>query len=212
MKGSRVIYDSDAMPEREAHAADAVMLIGAYTPSPVEYLPQDPECRRVAGRIAALIMESNGNLEVDHIGSTSVPGCWGKGIVDLLVQYHPGGLAAARDSLDRLGFQRQGGHDAFPESRPMRVGGAKYFGRLYRIHAHVIERGSAEAGALVRFRDLLRQNIRLRCAYECEKRSILARGVIRGSEYSNAKSEFIRRVLAADRTRSTSIDDPSNAR
>ena len=90
------------------------MIIGTYTRSPVEYLPYDSQSPRVARWIAGVIAESEGSLRVEHIGSTSVPGCWGKGIIDLLVQYKPGGLETARNSLDRMGFQRQAGVEAFP--------------------------------------------------------------------------------------------------
>jgi GrpB-like predicted nucleotidyltransferase (UPF0157 family) len=180
------------------HESNLRMPIGTYRLSAVEYLPYDSESRRVAVWIAAVILRSDGDLQVEHIGSTAVPHCWGKGIIDLLVLYAPGGLDAARRALDRIGFQRQGGDDPFPESRPMRVGSVDYFGRLYRIHAHVIETGCAEARDLVRFRELLRHNVDLRRAYEAEKRAILARGVTRGTEYSNAKGEFIRRALAVD--------------
>ena len=174
------------------------MPIGTYRLSAVEYLPHDSECRRVAARLGEVILRSDGRLQVEHIGSTAVPRCWGKGIIDLLVLYVPEGLDAARKALDRIGFQRQGGDDPFPESRPMRVGSVEYFGRRYRIHAHVIAAGCAEARDLVRFRDLLRHDSALRRAYEAEKRAILARGITRGTEYYNAKGEFIRRALAID--------------
>lgn len=182
------------------------MLIGMYRASTVEYLPHDFESRRVAEWIADLIIHSDGSLQVEHIGSTSVPGCWGKGIVDLLVQYDSGCLETARNALDRLGFQRQPGMDVFPESRPMRVGSVQYFGRSYRLHAHIVARGSDEAHDLVRFRDLLRADIRLRRAYEAEKRAILARGIVNGSEYSDSKGDFIRRALGRDQAPSRGLD------
>jgi GrpB-like predicted nucleotidyltransferase (UPF0157 family) len=173
------------------------MIIGMYRSSVVEYLPCDPESRRVAKWIAVTLVQADDRLCVEHIGSTAVPGCWGKGIIDLLVTYRPGCLEAARDVLDGIGFQRQSGAEAFPESRPMRVGSVAYFGRTYRLHAHVIAGGATEARDLLMFRDLLRRSIDLRRAYEAEKRAILARGIVIGTEYSNAKGEFIRRALAA---------------
>ena len=170
--------------------------IGAYSVSAVvEYLPHNPEARRVAQALARLIAKRNAELQIDHIGSTAVPGCWGKGIIDLLVTYPAGSLPAARETLDRLGFQRQRGPEPFPESRPMRVGSFEYFNRGYRIHAHVIEGGNAEAIDLLKFRDALRQDVDLRRAYEAEKRAILARGITQGTEYSKAKGDFIRRAL-----------------
>jgi GrpB-like predicted nucleotidyltransferase (UPF0157 family) len=200
-----VTYDSISRLEQlrtqpgraNSQNCDRGMMIGTYLPSVVEYLPYDSECRRVADVVAAAIVRAGGNLHVEHIGSTAVPFCWGKGIIDLVVAYTDDALDKARNTLDWLGFQKQLGVDPFPESRPMRVGSIKYFGRTYRIHAHVIERESDEARALVRFRDLLRDNIFLRRAYEAEKRAILARGINEGSEYSKAKGEFIRRALKA---------------
>jgi len=171
------------------------MPIGLYKLTTVEYLPHNSESRRVAQAIAGLITTPANNLQIEHVGSTAVPGCWGKGIIDLLVAYPTGGLKSARQALDRIGFQRQGGPTPFPESRPMRVGSFAHFGRSYRIHAHVMESGSAEAHDLICFRDLLRRDIDLRRAYEAEKRAILARGITKGNEYSEAKGEFIRRVL-----------------
>jgi len=171
------------------------MPVGIYMPTAVEYLPHNSESRRVAQSIAGLITTPANNLQIEHVGSTAVPGCWGKGIIDLLVAYQPGGLNSARQALDRIGFQRQGGPAPFPESRPMRVGSFAHFGRSYRIHAHVMESGSAEAQDLICFRDLLRRDIDLRRAYEAEKRAILARGITKGNEYSEAKGEFIRRAL-----------------
>jgi GrpB-like predicted nucleotidyltransferase (UPF0157 family) len=172
------------------------MMIGMYTPPPVEYLPHDSESRRVAGWVANEIVGADGSLNVEHIGSTSVPGCWGKGIIDLLVQHNPGHLEATRVILDRIGFQRQTGLEPFPELRPIRLASVEYFGRRYRVHAHVLAQDSNAARDLVRFRDLLRDNICLRRAYEAEKRAILARGAVKGSEYANAKGDFIRRALA----------------
>jgi GrpB-like predicted nucleotidyltransferase (UPF0157 family) len=173
----------------------ARMPIGSYRPSAVEYLPYDSQARRVAAWVTEIILRSDGSLQIEHVGSTAVPGCWGKGIIDLLVLYAPNRLDAARKALDRIGFQRQSGDDPFPESRPMRVGSVEYFGRAYRVHAHVLEAGAAEARDLVRFRDLLRHDVALRRAYEAEKRGILARGITRSTDYSNAKGLFIRRAL-----------------
>ena len=185
------------MYEVAAQRVSSPMTIGLYVATAVEYLPYNSVSRRVAKSVGEIIVTHDDTLQVEHVGSTAVPGCWGKGIIDLLVMYAPGCLASARETLDRLGFQRQSGPEPFPESRPMRVGSVEHLGRNYRLHAHIIEKGIAEAVNLVRFRDLLRENGELRRAYEAEKRSILARGVTQGSEYSKAKGDFIHIALGA---------------
>ncbi len=173
------------------------LIVGPYEETDAEYLPYNPELSRVAMALAETIVAAKRDLQVEHIGSTAIAGCWGKGIIDLLVLYKPGDLESARAALDRLKFQRQSGPEPFPESRPMRVGNVEYLGRMYRVHAHVVESGVDEARDLIRFRDILRVNISLRRAYETEKRAILARGITKSTEYSKAKGAFIRSVLAA---------------
>jgi GrpB-like predicted nucleotidyltransferase (UPF0157 family) len=128
-----------------------------------------------------------------------VPGCAGRGIIDLLVVEKAQSLEEVRDALDGLGFQRQGSTEPFPETRPMHVGAVEYRGRTYGVQIHVVETDSAESLDLIKFRDLLRGSAGLRLAYEMEKRGILARGTRRNQQYAKAKSDFIRHVLNADR-------------
>jgi GrpB-like predicted nucleotidyltransferase (UPF0157 family) len=181
-------------PAQESNSSATIRL---YMATRVEYLPYNSESPRVANSVARVIEKSDSGLQVEHIGSTAVAGCWGKGIIDLLVTYARGRLASAQETLDHLGFQRQEGPEPFPGWRSMGVGSVQHFGRTYCLHAYVIEAGTVEARNLVRFRDLLRQNPDLRRAYETEKRVILARGITTATEYSEAKGNFIRAALNA---------------
>src|SRR5262249_23014880 len=123
-------------------------------------------------------------------GSTAVPGCAGKGVVDLMLVYPEGKLEAARDVLDALGFQRQSTRDPFPEERPMRVGSLEHDGSVYRLHVHVIAAGSPEVAQLLGFRDRLRADPRLVAAYVARKREIVAAGVTDSVEYCERKGAF----------------------
>jgi GrpB-like predicted nucleotidyltransferase (UPF0157 family) len=171
------------------------MKILPYIKKDAEYLTQDPCVDVIAQSLSAFIQTANPIIRVEHIGSTSVPGCSGKGIIDLAVLYPMGSLSIARDVLDQLGFQHQGGPEPFPESRPMRVACIKYDKRLFRIHAHVIESGSSEHYELLSFRNILRTSNSLRDKYEQEKRQILNSGVCNSIEYSKVKGRFVREVL-----------------
>jgi GrpB-like predicted nucleotidyltransferase (UPF0157 family) len=98
------------------------MRILVYSSLPVEFRDYDPDSAEVARLLRDAIHSADSQLQVDHVGSTSVPGCGGKGVIDLAVLYPKGHLAPARAMLDRLGFQKQSGPEAFPEDRPMRLG------------------------------------------------------------------------------------------
>jgi len=169
--------------------------IDTYVRQPVEFRPYDPLFPRAAAALVELVRSAAPELRVEHVGSTSIPGCAGKGVVDLAVLYPPGGLARARDVLDRLGCQRQTGPNAFPESRPMRRCALELEGRSYRAHLHVLEAGGAEEMELLTFRDRLRADPALCRAYEAEKRAVLARGITEGAAYAECKTGFVRGVL-----------------
>ena len=172
-------------------------VIGSYTPRAVEYLPYNSESPRVADWMARIITASASDLYVEHIGSTAVPGCWGKGIIDLLVLHRPGEAASAGVVLDRIGFQGPQRLDIMPEPPPLRVGSVEYIGRIYRVHIYGAAARSDDAAELLKFRDLLRGNTGLRRVYEAEKRALFARGAAGGAEYSKAKGYFIEALLAA---------------
>jgi GrpB-like predicted nucleotidyltransferase (UPF0157 family)/mannose-6-phosphate isomerase-like protein (cupin superfamily) len=132
---------------------------------------------------------------VEHVGSTAVPGCAGKGIVDLMALYGPGRLAEVRDGLDALGFQRQTGRDPFPEERPMRIGSIAYDGVRFQLHAHVIAHDSPEVLELRTFRDRLRVDPALLARYVAVKEKIIREGITDRLEYTLRKGEFIAETL-----------------
>lgn len=124
-----------------------------------------------------------------------MPGCAGKGIVDLMIAVPDGQMDEVKRLLDRLGFQRQTSRDPFPEDRPMRVGSLVHDGETFLLHAHVIPAGSPEVDATRFFRACLRADPELVKAYVARKREIIAAGVTDSLDYFHAKGEFIRQVL-----------------
>ena len=135
-------------------------------------------------------------MKVEHVGSTSIPGCSGKGVIDLAVTYAEGDLEHAKAALDSLSFQKQAGRDPFPESRPMRIANIRALGDTFRVHAHVVLKNSRDHLDLTEFRDALRRDPALRAAYEQAKQRILSSGVTDSLDYCNLKSEFVVATLA----------------
>jgi GrpB-like predicted nucleotidyltransferase (UPF0157 family) len=139
----------------------------------------------------ALVTRGVRGARVEHFGSTAVTDLPGKGVVDLLVLYPPGTLAATRETVDALGFQRQSTRDPWPEDRPMRLGAVVWDGRTYRLHVHVVAGDATEVAVVLGFRDQLRADAGLRAAYAARKREILAGGTHDTVAYSQAKAAFI---------------------
>jgi GrpB-like predicted nucleotidyltransferase (UPF0157 family) len=168
-------------------------VIVAYQRQPPVCRDYDPRAPAVADRVGRLIRSALPEVAVEHVGSTAVPGCAGKGVVDLMVLYPAGRLEAVKEALAALGFQPQAGPNRFPEERPMRLGALAYDGAVFNLHAHVLGASAPEADALRRFRDRLRADPELVAAYVRSKVAALTGGD--GPTYQEAKAPFIRAVL-----------------
>jgi GrpB-like predicted nucleotidyltransferase (UPF0157 family) len=127
---------------------------------------------------------------IEHCGSTSVPGLLAKPILDVLVGVPTSidvpGLAAA---LAPLGYEHAPwagvpGHEVFGRGQP-------------RTHLlHVVPAGGAAWERMVRFRDALRADAGLAAEYAALKRGLAARYPTDRAAYTDAKGQFVARVLA----------------
>jgi GrpB-like predicted nucleotidyltransferase (UPF0157 family) len=167
-----------------------------YSQHTASYHDWDARAPHVAALLVRAIEAGIPGVTVEHVGSTSVPGCAGKGTIDLMLMYPPGGLEAARNALDRSGFQHQVSGDPFPEERPMRVGALLYDGTEFRTHVHVIAADSHEVAEFRAFRDVLQHNPDVMHAYMARKREILAAGILDPTDYTRTKGPFCLEVLA----------------
>ena len=168
-----------------------------HPPPPVTCRPFDLRAAGVADVVAAAIRELVPGAAVDHVGSTAVPGCAGKGTVDLLIPYRdPVELRAIDAALAALGFGRQRTRDPFPEDRPMRTGALAYDGATFLLHVHVVPADDAEVARLRAFRDRLRADPALVAAYVARKEAIIAAGTTDGVDYAEAKGPFVAVALA----------------
>jgi GrpB-like predicted nucleotidyltransferase (UPF0157 family) len=169
--------------------------IEPYEHTPASCRAFDPHAGEVAATVASLLRSRCPQLYVEHVGSTAIPGCAGKGIIDMMAVYPDGMLQQARAAVDSLGFQPQTFGEPFPDDRPMRVGTMRLHGRRYRIHVHVIAASSNEVYALRTFRDRLRRNAALVRDYVARKRNLISHGVTGSPDYARAKAGFISSVL-----------------
>lgn len=133
-------------------------------------------------------------LAIEHIGSTAVPGLGAKPIIDVLA-----GLPRLLDADACIPPLSERGYVFVPEAIRY-LPDDRYFrrwnvGGIEAAHLHLAEYASTFWHERVRFRDLLRSAPDVAQAYESLKRE-LVRQYTSGPEYSVAKTEFIRSVLA----------------
>ena len=114
-----------------------------YERHEVEVRDWDPTALEVFAFVRDSLVVALSDHEIEHIGSTSVPGLRGKGIVDVMVLApDDADTATIAERLVALGLQHARGPR--PE-RPFLLGGVDRDGARTYIHAHVIRAGSDEA-------------------------------------------------------------------
>ena len=170
--------------------------IGPYERRQAAVRPWDPHVLDVAARVIAIIEAARPDLEVEHIGSTAVPGLPGKGIIDLGTEADPADIPAITAAMYELGFGPQPGPDPWPPTRPMHVGSVVDGGVEYRIHFHVHPRGTGDLAKDLRFRDALRADAALVEGYARIKQEIVDRagGPLDGVIYQAEKGGWILEV------------------
>ena len=130
--------------------------------------------------------------EIEHIGSTSVPGLRSKPIVDILAPVHS--LAASRAAMPILGDD---GWLFWPDdpNQDYRL----WFLRPNRTarthHLQIIQHNHPSFRALIVFRDVLRRDVKARTAYSALKADLANKYQSDRNAYSNAKTEFVQAIL-----------------
>jgi GrpB-like predicted nucleotidyltransferase (UPF0157 family) len=138
-------------------------------------------------------------IEIEHVGSTAVPGCDGKSILDLMLLIPVGRLSEVCAVIDGMGFQHQSGGKRHPDDRPMREGSFTFDGSVFQLHVHLIPESSAEVDRLRKFRDRLTANPELVVLYIEQKRRLIDAQISDRSTYTLGKKAFIESVLKSER-------------
>jgi dephospho-CoA kinase len=152
-------------------------------------------------RLAARLRCAAGDLRIDHVGSTSVPGLAAKDVID--VQVTVDSLAQAdglRPAIEAAGFPAAPDirgdapkpFDPDPAHWAKRYHGAADPGRPAHLHLRVA--GSAGWRYALLFRDWLRAEPGEAAAYETEKRRLAAAHPLR-ADYAAAKEPWFGAVL-----------------
>lgn len=125
------------------------------------------------------------DVQVEHTGSTSVPGLAAKPILDILVAVED--ITAEEDYLDQL-------LDVGYELRVREPGHRMVRTPARDVHVHIHEVGDQEALDLVCFRDRLRAEPEDRDLYERTKRALIDQDWPDMNAYAEAKTAVIAEI------------------
>lgn len=125
-------------------------------------------------------------LNIEHIGSTAVPGLASKPIVDILTE------VGSFSELDKMNAQMAAiGYKSKGENG---IPGRRYFQKgdvLRTHHLHVYQSGDPNLDRHLAFRDYLRNHGEVVKMYEILKRNLAKRFENEKEKYQDGKSEFV---------------------
>src|SRR5437016_2496006 len=154
-----------------------------------EYDPEWPEwfaraAEQIRGALGAAV------LQIDHVGSTSVPGLVAKPLIDInLVVADTTDEAAYVPKLETAGYILRVREPDWFEHRMLR-------GYDPPVNLHVFPQGCEEVPRMLRFRDHLRANETDRELYARAKRELAAKEWKYVQNYADAKSEVVQDIMA----------------
>jgi len=168
-----------------------------YPRRPVEYLEYDPRAPQVAQLVIDLIRSQIPNVTVEHIGSTAVPACAGRGVIDLMILYSNEPVEPILAELDALGFQWVQRVNDLPNEWPKGAGAIEYEGDLFRLHIHVQPIDHPSVHEKLAFRDRLRSDPAFCAEYMAHKRSIIESRITDPIAYTSAKADFVHKAFGS---------------
>ena len=155
--------------------------LAEYDPAwPDRYSVLEYDVRAALGRAA---------LQIEHVGSTSVPGLIAKPIVDIVLVVADSALEEAYvPPLQAAGYALRVREPDWYEHRMLR-GGEK------DVNLHVFSAGCPEIDRMLRFRDRLRSNAADRERYAAVKRELASRQWRDVQDYAGAKTDVISEIV-----------------
>src|SRR5262245_28537172 len=168
----------------------------------VQLVPYHPEWARAFLEERSQLHEALQAIgcQIEHVGSTAVPGLPAKPILDIAVGLPAlTSLDAIITVLARAGYLyrgdagEQGGHIFVRESAPL----------IRTHHVHVVELGGPQWKAYLDLRDFLRGSHEARDTYSAEKHALAELHSSDRDAYTEAKDPIVRRLLAEARRATT---------
>ena len=189
------------MTDRRAPLTDeeqAARTVGERLPlnGPIVLAAPDPEWPRQYGSVEAEVRAALGEqvLQIDHVGSTSVPRLMAKPIIDVqLVVADSADESAYVPALEAVGYAMRKREPDWFEHRLLRRFSPE-------VHLHVFSAGCPEISRVLAFRDQLRRSDADRRLYEETKQALAVRVWRDRQHYADAKSPVIDDILSRART------------
>ncbi len=173
-------------------------VIGGTEKRDITIVDYDAEWPKKFQKHAEIIRKALGDtaLQIEHIGSTSVPELAAKPIIDILVVVSDSSDESMYLSqLESAGYVLRVREPDFHEHRMMRTPDKD-------VHIHIYSPSSSEVERYLLFRNQLRKDPEARKRYEDVKRQLASQSWSDMNAYADAKTKVVEEIIESARTKS----------
>src|SRR5258705_6139182 len=158
-----------------------------YFSDAVDYHPYDINLSAVFEQIKNIVQQTLPGIQVEHVGSSSIPGVGGRNVIDIAIPTIDPDQTSIKDQLQALGFQ-----DApFRHFLPILIGSVSHQSKEYAILLYVLSPDLDVYKDWIIFRDFMRTHPDDAHAYDQVKQETIAAGKTNGGKYKQAKTPFL---------------------
>lgn len=161
----------------------------------VSYNPSWPNDARMEIEKLKAILPLNRIIDIQHVGSTAIPGLSAKPIIDIQIAVKSLNemKAIAVPLLQKMGYEYW---DDNPDPERMFFAkGMPPYGEKRTHHVHIVEPTSKHWKGKILFRDYLVSHPELAKEYEHLKMNLAQQHTFDREQYTDAKGEFVNKVL-----------------
>lgn len=168
-----------------------VKIQGVFKGGPISYEDYDTDYPHVFAEIAKTIQAALPSVQVEHVGSTSVPGLGGRRVLDIVI---PAEQVSHDEIVSRLlgiGFIKS----PLTHIQPMLTGLVQYNGKDYPILLYVLPEDSDMYRGWITFRIYMKQHPEEVQHYADVKKRAIAEGKTHGWAYQQAKTPYLESLV-----------------
>jgi GrpB-like predicted nucleotidyltransferase (UPF0157 family) len=159
----------------------------SHMPPQMTYVEYDPAYPKVVARLEQAIHSVLSDVNIEHVGSTSVPGLGGRGTLDVVLLSEQPDQVAIISALEQVGFAD------FPygAARPALTSTVTFEGRDYAVLLYLLPPTNEYVRGWLQFRDFMRQHPEEVDRYDAIKRAAVAEGKTAPWTYQQAKTPYL---------------------
>jgi GrpB-like predicted nucleotidyltransferase (UPF0157 family) len=130
--------------------------------------------------------------KIEHVGSSSINGLGGKGIIDVAISVPKNQIQNAIKILERNGydFRPKGGDKERSFFQKIK----EYKGKERRVHIQLTHSESKSWKSMLAVRDYLRKNLKVQKEYERVKKEAIKHAKGEGKKYREHKKTFLQKI------------------